>query len=159
MKKPNYVVCENIRSAYNVGNIIRTADALWRWVVISGYAAPIYHPKVKKTALWAEEAIHSKHFLDIKETIRRLRQENYTIIAAELTPTSMSLHDANKKIKKDNPIAVVMGNELLWVSQETLDSSDHIVHIPMHGIKESLNVGQAAAIFMREFIRGESREN
>ncbi len=36
------------------------------------------------------------------------------------------------------------------VEQETLEKSDTVVHIPMQGIKESLNVGQAAAIIMRE---------
>ena len=47
-------------------------------------------------------------------------------------------------------IAIVFGNENAGVLEETLDYVDHIIHIPMQGVKESLNVGQAAAIFMRE---------
>lgn len=31
------IILENIRSAYNVGNVIRTADALGREVRITGY--------------------------------------------------------------------------------------------------------------------------
>jgi tRNA G18 (ribose-2'-O)-methylase SpoU len=34
--------------------------------------------------------------------------------------------------------------------EETLQQVDEVVHIPMLGSKESLNVGQAAAIFMWE---------
>ena len=51
------VVVENLRSAYNVGNIIRTADALWRWVVFVWYTARPDHKQVKKTALGAEETV------------------------------------------------------------------------------------------------------
>jgi len=40
-------------------------------------------------------------------------------------------------------VALILGNELFGVEQSTLDQSDYIVHIPMQGIKESLNVGQA----------------
>lgn len=48
----NLIILENIRSAYNVGNIVRTADALGRDVLVAGYTpSPITHPKVKKTSL------------------------------------------------------------------------------------------------------------
>ncbi len=48
----NIVILENIRSAYNVGNVVRTADALGRDVRITGYTpSPLEHPKVKKTSL------------------------------------------------------------------------------------------------------------
>jgi tRNA G18 (ribose-2'-O)-methylase SpoU len=43
-----------------------------------------------------------------------------------------------------------MGNEITGVEQTTLDRSDLVVHIPMVGAKESFNVGQAAAVMMRE---------
>lgn len=48
----NIVILENIRSAYNVGNVVRTADALGQDVRITGYTpSPLEHPKVKKTSL------------------------------------------------------------------------------------------------------------
>lgn len=48
----NLVILENIRSAYNVGNIVRTADSLGREVWIVGYTpSPLTHPKVLKTSL------------------------------------------------------------------------------------------------------------
>lgn len=46
------VILENIRSAYNVGNVIRTADALGWKVWIIGYTpSPLDNPKVRKTSL------------------------------------------------------------------------------------------------------------
>lgn len=142
-----YIVCENIRSAYNVGNIVRTADGLGRGVIISGYSAPLTHPKVAKTALGAEQTIDAHHFHDIQATIDFLRDEWYTIIASEKTPDAVTLGSFTLSSEK---IAVIMGNEITGVEQSTLDQADHILHIPMLGHKESLNVGQAAAIMMWE---------
>ena len=57
------IILENIRSAYNVGNVIRTADALGREVRITGYTpSPLDHPKVKKTSLGAEDSVALKQF-------------------------------------------------------------------------------------------------
>ena len=68
------------------------------------------------------------------------------VIAAEITKDSLPLDT----FKKDNSsIVVIFGNEVDGVLDSTLGLVDHVVHIPMHGIKESLNVGQTSAIFMR----------
>jgi tRNA G18 (ribose-2'-O)-methylase SpoU len=57
------LILENIRSAYNVGNMIRTADALGRDVRLSGYTpTPRENTKVVKTSLGAEETVHIKQF-------------------------------------------------------------------------------------------------
>ena len=54
----NVVILENIRSAYNVGNIIRTADALGRDVWLTGYSpSPEDTQKVVKTSLGAEKNV------------------------------------------------------------------------------------------------------
>jgi tRNA G18 (ribose-2'-O)-methylase SpoU len=76
------------------------------------------------------------------------------VIAAELSENSVSLTDIHIQIrtidKSGGDIFVIVGNEVTGVEQETLHKSDIITHIPMLGIKESLNVGQAAAIIMWE---------
>ena len=55
-KNPVVAVLENIRSAYNVGSVFRTADAfLIESVYITGYTAVPPHKEIKKTALGAEE--------------------------------------------------------------------------------------------------------
>jgi tRNA G18 (ribose-2'-O)-methylase SpoU len=45
---------------------------------------------------------------------------------------------------------VILWNEVDWVLNSTLDTVDKIVYIPMSWVKESMNVGQSAAIFMWE---------
>ena len=57
------VILENIRSAYNVGNIIRTADSLWWEVWIVWYTpSPLDNPKVCKTSLGAENTVWLRQF-------------------------------------------------------------------------------------------------
>lgn len=68
------------------------------------------------------------------------------VIAAEITKDSISL--ATLKKTDHSGIAIVFGNEVDGVLDSTLNIVDHVVHIPMYGIKESLNVGQSSAIFM-----------
>ena len=76
------------------------------------------------------------------------------VISAELHEKSISLTDIHTQIKNidksGGDIFVIVGNEVTGVESETLDKSDIITHIPMLGVKESLNVGQAAAIIMWE---------
>jgi len=147
------IVLENLRSAYNVGNIIRTADALWRWVVRVGYTARRDHKQVKKTSLWAEESIPKREFETIDEFLAFVTANNAkqptSLVVAELTEKSIPLTEYQHSHSKWD-FFLVVGNEVTGVEPQTLVQADEIVHIPMLGIKESLNVGQAAAIMMWE---------
>lgn len=145
------IILENIRSAYNVWNMVRTADAFGFDVIISGYtASPLTHEKVKKTSLWAEKTVKIFEFLDNIKALN-FAKENYKIlIAAETGKNSISLKDFNfKKIKKE--FAIILWNEVEGILPESLNKSDYIIKIPMNGEKESLNVWQSSAIFMWEF--------
>lgn len=142
------IILENIRSAYNVGNIIRTADALGWQVRLTGYTpSPLDNKKVIKTSLWAEESVGIRQFDSTADAIEEAKKNNCTIIAAEITKNAIDLSEFSKTKKTD--VAVVFGNEVDGVLSTTLKIVDHVIYIPMKGIKESLNVGQSSAIFMR----------
>jgi len=142
----NVVILENIRSAYNVGNIIRTADAIGRDVRLTGYSpSPEDTQKVAKTSLGAEKHVWLKQFGHTPEAIAFAKEQWMTVIAAEITKDSLPL-DTFKKNNSD--IAIIFGNEVDGVLDATIKLVDHVIHIPMKGIKESLNVGQTSAIFM-----------
>lgn len=150
------IILENIRSAYNVGNMVRTADALWFDVIISGYTpSPTIHSKVKKTSLWAENTVKIFEFLDNQKALDFAKQEYKILIWAEITDSSLSILNLEKIIdfKENKDIAIVFGNEVEWVIPATLQKLDYVFHIPMNGQKESLNVWQSSAIFMYEIFR------
>ena len=77
-KNPIIVVLENIRSAYNVGSVFRTADAfLIEAIYIIGYSAKPPHKEIKKTALGAEDSVEWKYFKTTAEAIEELRDKKY----------------------------------------------------------------------------------
>lgn len=110
--------------------------------------SPSDNPKVCKTSLWAENNVWLKQFDFTIDAINEAHGMWLEIIAAELTENSVSLWDY--VCKSENWIAVIFGNEVDWVLEKTLKDVDAVVEIPMQWIKESMNVGQSTAIFMRE---------
>lgn len=146
--KNRVVLLENLRSAYNVGNIIRTADALWWDVWLSGYTPhPDEQIKVIKTSLWAEKNVWIKRFDNSNQAIEFARENNFFILAWEITDDALALW-VDKLESREKNIILVLWNEVDGVLKSTLDVADRVVYIPMKWVKESLNVGQSAAIFM-----------
>ncbi len=147
----NLIVLENVRSAYNVGNIIRTAEVLGYDAVVLWYTpSPLTHPKVQKTSLWAENLINIIEFIDLEKWYQHIKDLGYKLICMEVDNNSNDIRSSNYKW---TPIALVMWNEVDGIEAVTLERCDEIVLIPLVGTKESLNVSQAAAIGMREFVR------
>src|ERR1700712_4478096 len=107
-KMPIIVVLENIRSAYNVGSIFRTADAfLLEAIYICGYTAHPPHKEIRKTALGADETVRWKHFKSITEALEELRAEGYKLYAIEQAESSWKL---GSFAADDEKIAVILGN-------------------------------------------------
>src|SRR6476469_6513667 len=83
-KIPVIVVLENVRSAYNVGSVFRTADAfLLEAIYLCGYTAFPPHKEIRKTALGAEETVTWKHFKKIEEALADLEEQGYRVFAVE----------------------------------------------------------------------------
>ena len=77
-KNPVIAVLENIRSAYNVGSVFRTADAfLIQAVYIIGYTCRPPHKEIKKTALGAEDTVTWQYFKTTAEAIDQLKKGGY----------------------------------------------------------------------------------
>ena len=150
-KIPIIAVLENIRSAYNVGSVFRTADAfLIEAIFICGYTAHPPHKEIKKTALGAEETIRWKHFKTIPEAFEELKKQHYKIYAVEQAKNSIKLQNASFKGQK---IAVVFGNEVSGVEQTTIEQCDGCIEIPQLCMKHSLNISVAAGIVLWELMR------
>jgi 23S rRNA (guanosine2251-2'-O)-methyltransferase len=151
-KFPVIVVLENVRSAYNVGSVFRTADAfLIQAIYICGYSAYPPHKEIKKTALGAEETVSWKHFKTSFEAIEELRKEKYKVYAVEQAVDSLKLHAAS--FKPEEKIAVVFGNEVTGIEQSTIHLCDGCIEIPQLGMKHSLNIATAAGVVLWELVR------
>lgn len=147
------VVLENIRSAYNVGSVFRTADAfLLEAVYITGYTCTPPHKEIKKTALGAEDSVTWKHFQNASEAILSLKEEGYSIFAVEQAVNSIHLQKV--KFTGNEKVAVILGNEVTGVEQNTIEQCDGCIEIPQFGMKHSLNIATAAGVVLWEIVRG-----
>src|SRR6476661_3453334 len=150
-KMPVIAILENVRSAYNVGSIFRTADAfLLQAIYICGYTAHPPHKEIKKTALGAEETVDWKYFKNIQQAIEELKQQDYKIYAVEQAENSLKLQAVSFRQEK---IAVIFGNEVTGVEQSTIEQTDGCIEIPQLGMKHSLNIATAAGVVLWEFVR------
>ena len=151
-KLPIIVVLENIRSAYNVGSVFRTADAfLLEAIYICGYTCTPPHKEIKKTALGAEDSVTWKHFANTDLAIQELKDLGYTVYAVEQAEGSSLLHELN--YEPGQKIAVIMGNEVTGVEQSSIQQCKACIEIPQLGMKHSLNIASAAAVVLWELVR------
>jgi 23S rRNA (guanosine2251-2'-O)-methyltransferase len=152
-KTPVIAVLENIRSAYNVGSVFRTADAfLLEAIYITGYTCIPPHKEIKKTALGAEETVEWKHFANATEAIATLKENGYKVYAVEQAINSISLEKL--AVNNTDKIAFIFGNEVSGVEQNTIEQCDGCVEIPQLGMKHSLNIATAAGVVLWEMVRG-----
>ena len=144
-KLPVCLIADNIRSAHNIGALLRTADAFGIAALhLCGITPLPPHPDIHKTALGAENSVEWHHWPTTLEAIDALRADGWTICALEQAHTSIPLQlDSPEAGQK---IAVIAGNEVDGVSEEALQRADHILEIPQKGTKHSLNVSVSASI-------------
>ena len=154
-KFPVIAILENVRSAYNVGSVFRTADAfLIESVIITGYTACPPHKEIKKTALGAEESVEWKYFKTTSLAIVHLKELGYKIYAVEQVANSFSLESIN--ILLPGKIAFVFGNEVSGVEEEVIALCDGCIEIPQFGMKHSLNISVAAGIVLWEAVKNQN---
>jgi len=158
------LIVHNIRSCYNVGSLLRTADGLGvNKVYLTGYtpypatAADQRMPhlaqkidrQIHKTALGAECSVAWEHDSDITTVIHQLKLTGFAIVALEQAAASIPLH-TYRPLERT---ALIIGREVEGVEPEVLALADTIVEIPMHGQKESFNVSIAAAVALYRLLQ------
>lgn len=137
-------VLDNIRSALNVGTMMRSADGVaLDHLYLGGLTAPVDNPKVLKTALGAEQAVPISSALDGYECVRDLQAHGYELWAIDFTKSSVPLHSCTARPAK---LAFIVGNERAGVDPALLSLADRHVHLDMHGTKSTLNVGVAFGV-------------
>ena len=140
---PLHFVVDNMRSAFNVGSIFRTADTLGAQKIwLTGYTPTPHQLQVEKAAL-GTTLILEWQMCTFKEAIETLRKNNFHIVALE---TSAKALDISYPFEVQQPVAFVIGNERFGLEQDQLAVCNEIRKIQTYGIKNSLNAATAAAI-------------
>lgn len=147
---PIAVLVDNVRSLWNVGSILRTADACGvREVVLSGITGAPPRVQISKTALGAEQAVAWRYRADAVEALSELVARGYAPVAVETTPRAVSI----ETIDWPSPVCLVIGNEVAGVTPQVLEACPRHASIPMRGVKDSLNVAVAFGIVAHHVAR------
>lgn len=154
--RPISVLLENVRSAYNVGAIFRTADGAGvRHIYLGGITpTPEEHPSIAKTALDAQVDIPWSYHPDAYELAAVLKGEGHRLIALECTQESTSIFNYRPDSDGKNPPVLIVGNEKSGVDPGLIGLSDEMLALPMVGRKSSLNVAVAfgVAVYQLSFV-------
>ena len=146
-----------MRSAYNVGSLLRTADVFAVSVVYCTGFTPYpeqererrspelvskLNHKIHKSALGAENVVRCLHHPGIPALLAELRAEGFTIAGLERDDSAVDIADY---IPPDK-VAVLLGEELMGIPVKLRNACDVLLRIPQFGTKDSLNVSVAAGI-------------
>lgn len=146
---PVHLALENLRSAFNVGSLLRTADGLGvEGVHLLGYTPGPDEFKTSKTALGAQNVVAWDRCENIAELRAKLPAQTW-IVALETVPSAKPLHDPFPQV----PTVFIVGNERFGLSKKALEQADEVRRLPMEGQKNSMNVGVVAALAIYEWKR------
>jgi tRNA (guanosine-2'-O-)-methyltransferase len=138
---------ENIQQDHNASAIMRSMDCL-------GFQELHLIEKNNSYQFQRDIALGSARWLDVNQyhegpepvldAIAKLRKQGYRIIATSphhkaVTPQTVNLQQ---------PIALFFGAEKHGISPELMENADELLHIPMHGFTESLNLSVSAALLL-----------
>ncbi len=147
---PLVFVLDNIRSAFNVGSIFRTAECLGaERVLLCGYTPNPTQWKVEKTAMGTQEYMTWEEHPRLMDCLESLKEDGYRLVALE---TAASASDLYEQFDRE-PTAFILGNERFGLDPEILKVIDEVRVIPLRGRKNSLNVGVTAAVAGFEWMR------
>ncbi len=149
------LICDNLRSVFNVGSIFRSAECLGIGEILLCGITPLpTHPNLPKTAMGTESLVAWRHFDHTSEAIMSCKQQGMHIYALETVQGAQSVFSA----VYNYPMALVLGNESLGINPEHLALCDSFISLPQLGWKNSLNVGVATACTLYQIIFGDQHE-
>jgi TrmH family RNA methyltransferase len=143
-----YLATDDVRDPGNLGTIIRTADALGAAGVIVHSGTDPGHPTALRSSLGS--AFHVPvHTVPTLNELFYWAQSNGVSVLGSSARKADDLRTSAIPI----PAILLLGNEALGLSDETLDRCDGRLRIEMSGTATSLNVAVAAGILLYEIRR------
>jgi tRNA G18 (ribose-2'-O)-methylase SpoU len=153
---PLAALVDNVRSLWNVGSMFRTADACGvELLALAGITGCPPRPEIAKTALGAERAVAWRYHADPASALGWLRARGYEPVALERAPASRPIDEIDWPARP----CLVVGNEVTGISPDVLDACSRRAHVPMRGVKSSLNVAVAFGIALDHAARALERRS
>ncbi len=146
---PLLLVLDGVTDPHNLGACLRVADGAGAHAVIApkDHAAGL-NATVSKVASGAAETVPYFMVTNLARTLNELKERNIWIIG-----TAGEAEKSIYQVEMKGPTALVLGAEGPGMRQLTRKTCDELVHIPMKGAVDSLNVSVASGVCLYEALR------
>ena len=146
---PLVLVLDGVTDPHNLGACLRVADGAGAHAVIApkDHAVGV-NATVAKVASGAAETVPYFMVTNLARTLNELKERDIRVIGTS-EDAPQSIYD----LDLSGPVAIVLGAEGPGMRQLTRKTCDELVHIPMRGAVESLNVSVASAVCLYEALR------
>jgi 23S rRNA (guanosine2251-2'-O)-methyltransferase len=146
------LVLDGITDPHNLGACLRVADAAGAHAVIAPRDRAVgLNATAAKVASGAADTVPYITVTNLARTLRELKEAGVWVVGTAGDGTA-SLYET----KLDGPVALVMGAEGEGMRRLSRDTCDEVMHIPMAGSVESLNVSVASGVCLFEAVRQRS---
>lgn len=151
---PLEIALDHWRSAFNIGSVFRTGDALGiQKIHLLGYTTTPNEKFLHKTALGTENTLPWEHHEHTLDAIGKWKKDGYHVVAFETSSIAKNLENEFPHQKT----IFIFGNERFGLSSQTLSLCDETRQLPMSGMKNSLNAAVMMALATYEWKKQWSR--
>ncbi len=149
VEPPLLLVLDGVTDPHNLGACLRVADGAGAHAVIApkDHAAGL-NATVSKVASGAADTVPYFMVTNLARTLNELKERNIWVIGTA-GEADKSIYQVDLK----GPTALVLGAEGPGMRQLTRKTCDELVHIPMKGAVDSLNVSVASGVCLYEALR------
>jgi len=145
---PFFLIAESVEKPGNLGSILRSSDGAGvDALFVCDRCTDIYNPNVVRASVGTLFTLPVIE-LSSDEVISYLKKHKIKIVA-----TSPKARIAFTQVDLSSPIAIAVGSEQFGLSPKWMQAADLMVHIPMNGTADSLNVAAATTLLLYEVLR------
>lgn len=139
-RTPLHIAIENLEHDYNIGSIVRSANA---------FGVNMVHIVGRKRwnrrgAMVTDRYQHIMHHSSFDDFTTWCKEHNLPLIGIDILEGSKPI----EKATFPQNCMMLFGQEGAGISKELLEKCDQVLHITQRGSTRSINVGAAAAIAM-----------
>ena len=141
---------DGVQDPQNLGSILRAADSFGVSCVVwsKNRSAPVTD-SVSSASAGALQFVQTAVVSNLREALVRLKKLGFASVATIIGDEAMDLYSFTFPPRT----ILILGGESDGVQQLIAKESDHKVYVQQHGVVDSLNVGQATAVFLNEYRR------
>ncbi len=151
---PLLLILDELKDAYNLGSILRIADAAGvTGVIIPQHRSIGLDSMVAKASAGAIEYVPVSRVTNLSRTILELKDKGFWIAGTDAEGTNEYYDDV-----WSGPMAIVIGSEGEGMSKNIREKCDFLLSIPMAGSVNSLNAAVAAGIVVFEAVKQRRKE-